>query len=760
MPTESESGPVFIFMRGVARFVLNHRLLVGGGLVAVTAAFSWIARDLRYDYGIEELFPDETALREPFIASEETFGRDDNRALVAFDLPDLFTKEGMTHLRELTDALAQIEGVARVTSLANVERVTGDDDEIKVERLVGDDLSPEALERARDAVDREPLLKGLYASEDQRSVGIVIEYGVPRGQAQRRMDVGDEIDGVLERVGRDGVTYHQTGIPFIRTLYGRLLLRDNLTVIPGMLLCLIVLLAVIFRRVAGVVFPLAVVLVATTWVAGFTVLLDAPLNMVTNVVTPLILVVGIADSIHILNCYSERFSGNKREALEIACAEMGLSCLLTSFTTSVGFGVLLLTNIPALRELGLFAVVGVASAYLTTLLGLPIALSLVKPFRPRRAIGESSGLLWRYFLTVKAHHRVFLWVGLLLTVLCGALATQLDRESRLLEDLREDHPAMVARTFIEKRFGGAMPMVVLLRADVDAFRTPDAISGLAKISDAIVEDPNVSSPVGLHTVVETLHGALVPEDSERLPRTRELVAQELLLYEMSGDTQIEELVSPDFSSVRIMARAGDVLTSDLAATKARLSHVAENAFPDKDVRIDVTGTLVLAHAVNQTMVGNMVSSFLTAFLVILVTMFLMFRRWRLALLALIPNIAPLFVLLAFMTLAGISLKVTTAFIFAIAFGIAVDDTIHFLARVRLERQRGASQDDAVRAAVTGTGRAIIQTTVVLVLGCSFLLTSSFLANFNFGLLTGVTLTAALVADMTILPALLVTLERW
>jgi predicted RND superfamily exporter protein len=317
----------------------------------------------------------------------------------------------------------------------------------------------------------------------------------------------------------------------------------------------------------------------------------------------------------------------------------------------------------------------------------------------------------------------------------------------------------VSRTYIEERFGGAMPLNVVVRGDADDFRTPEAIAGLVKVADAMAAESTLGWPVGLHSLVETLHGALAPDHPERVPSDRALLAQELLLYEMSGDERLEDVVSEDFSSARILARSEDALTDEVEATRDRVYAVARAAFPET-MRVDVTSTMVLAQAVNRTLIGNMSMSFATAFLVIFITMFSMFRSWRLALLALAPNLAPLFCLVGFMAIVGIGLKVSTAFIFAIAFGIAVDDTIHFLARIKRERALGKTRDEAVEAAINGTGRAIVQTTLVLVIGFSILLASEFLATANFGLLTGVTLSAALVADLTLLPALLLTTRRW
>lgn len=753
---------------GVGRFVLGHRIWVAGSLGIVTALMLAQARNVTYDFGIRKFFPDESPLHEPFLAAEEIFGRDDGRTFVAFDLPEVFTPSGMSLLRELTAALAAVDGIDEVTSLANVDRLIAVEDGVRVQPLVPDELTSGGLAAAREAVRGDPLLRGLYLSEDEQAVVVLLDWGVPRTESKRRQAVGRAVDevvaGFAERPGREAIVFHQGGLIRNRNIYGRLLLEDNRTLIPGVLVGMLVILFVVFRRLSAVVWPVVLVAMALIWALGLTVLLGRPLNMITNIVSPVVLVVGIADSIHILNCYREMLQTHKdrRRALEETIAEMALACMLTSFTTMVGFGVLLLTDIPILREFGLICAVGVGASYICTVLGLPIAMSLAKPLGPPAPSGlgglASAGLAALSNLA-SAHRRKILAVTVVASVAAGLVATRVQRDAKVLEDLRDGHPEVVARKYIEDRFGGAMPIAVLVRGEPDDIRDPAVIRGLAATAAAMAAEDILALPLGLHTIIETLHAALVPEDPEPLPVSRELMAQELLLYEMSGDERLEDFVAGDFSAARVMARAEDALTTEVEQMRERLEQRARAAFPAR-LRVDVTSTMVLAQLVNRTLIANLVSSFLTAFLVIFFTMLLMFRSLSLALLALIPNVAPMFVLVAFMAVSGIGLKVSTAFIFAISFGIAVDDTIHFLARIRRERAEGRGHEEAVRIAVTGTGRAMVQTTLVLVLGFGFLLTSEFLANFNFGLLSGVTLSAALIADLTLLPALLLTTRRW
>ncbi len=767
-PGSKRDRPGYRITLGIGRLVLRHRWLVAGALIAVTVGFGLQARHLTYDFGIRKFFPDESSLHEPFLAAEEIFGRDDARTIVAFDLPGVFTASGMAFLRDLTEALAGVDGIDEVTSLANVERLTAVDDGIEIRPLLPEDPTAADLGLARTAANEDRLLRGLYLSLDGGAVAILLDWGVPREEAERRQRVGREVDAVLARFAvRDGqapITFHQGGLIHNRNIYGKLILEDNRTLIPGVVIGLFLILLVVFRRLPAVVGPLILVGMALTWALGISVLLDRPLNMITNIVSPVVLVIGIADSIHILNCYREMYQelGDRRRALEETIAEMALACLLTSFTTMVGFAVLLLTNVPILREFGLICAVGVGASYVITVFGLPIIMSLFAPLAPPKAGGigglASGGLAW-VMAVVERHRRKVLAITLLACLVAAAIATPVERNSKVLEDLREHHPEVIARQFIEDRFGGAMPIAVLVRGEPDDFRDPAVVRGLAVTAAAMEEEPILALPLGLHVVVETLHRALVPDDPASLPTSRALMAQELLLYEMSGSEQLEDFVSGDFSSARVVARADDALTNEVEEMSARVERAARGAFPEH-LRVDVTSTMVLAQLVNRTLIQNLVSSFSTAFVVIFFTMLLMFRSLRLAMLALLPNVAPMFILVAFMAVSGIGLKVSTAFIFAIAFGIAVDDTIHFLARLRRERAEGHDHTEAVRITITGTGRAIVQTTVVLVLGFGFLLGSEFLANFNFGLLTGVTLTAALVADLTLLPALLLTFRRW
>jgi predicted RND superfamily exporter protein len=308
--------------------------------------------------------------------------------------------------------------------------------------------------------------------------------------------------------------------------------------------------------------------------------------------------------------------------------------------------------------------------------------------------------------------------------------------------------------FFQDNLAAPFPLEILLTADTPgAFKDPELLARVDDVQTYLNGLPSVGRTVSIVDLLEHLHARLGPESTPGIPTSADLVAQYLLLLEISGGDEASRLTDFDYTEVRISALMDDVGSRQLNPILTRLDSVIADAFAGQPVRATKSGTIVIASSVSQSITRSLLVSIGLAFVFISLIMAALFRNVRYIVISLVPNILPLVVTAGFMGIVGIAIKPATAVIFSIAFGIAVDDTIHFLARLRQEL-RDRPLEEALSTTLRETGRAIVMTSIILIAGFLILGTSRFESTAYMGYLVSLTVLAALLADLLVLPALI------
>ncbi len=546
---------------------------------------------------------------------------------------------------------------------------------------------------------------------------------------------------------------------------------DIIRFTPIVLLVITVLLLLFFRSVAVTGVALGTVFLIMIAGVGLLQALGEPINIINNTIPTILMVVGIAEAIHLI----ERIQGERRAGMapRAAAAEgtarMIAPCLLTMLTTAVGFGSLASAHIPILRNYGIFTAAAVLLAAVFNLTLIPALLSFgsTRATKDRGARRSEQILGWIADRTIR-HPRLFF--GLFMAFMVAALAyaiVGIDINSRVMEEATEENPVRQALDRAEARMSGVLTHEIYLRGEDGAVRDPRLIQALDRLDRALMEDPAFD---GYLDRVDTL-ADLVREmgrgfhhgvDDRGLPESEEVLADLLLLLESGAEDELGRYASFSYGATRISLVVRDGGSKAWAQLQPRCEALLDELIRGDPVlgpRLEpvITGTMTYVDETLDFIIQDMITSVALAFLIIMVLMALLFRSLRTGLISMLPNVFPLIGTAGLMALLGIPLRLSTLILFAICLGIAVDDTIHFLARFRQEVRAGRTAEDAIRTTMTTSGKAMTLTTILLVAGFLVNISSDFLARQQFGFLAGVTLILALLGDFFLLaPCILLT----
>jgi len=479
------------------------------------------------------------------------------------------------------------------------------------------------------------------------------------------------------------------------------------------------------------------------------------LNMVTMAIPTLILIIGIADAVHMLHRIAEQPEGDAGVRARAGVSDVLWPCLFASLTTAAGFLALGLAKMQVVRDLGLFAAVGVLAAFFFTVIFVLIG-GRVRALQPKE---QSLGWLARIIAAASAaavRRSGAVIVGSGVAVLLGAYGLSLLMvDTYSIDYFYKANPVRQDSSHIEQAFGPYTPLELVVRGD--DLRTVEALGAIAAWQDRMEALPDVGWSRSVADVARRLNQVLSDgqTSSFRVPDDDLQLEQALFLYESDPDADVSDLVDEDWTEARVTVGIPMTSAKGFAAIIARLSGLSD--LPD-GMTVTASGYIPLYVTMMDYIVVSQVSSFAAAFVVIFVLIALLFRSARMALLAMPANLLPLFLTLGVMGMLGIRLDVATVTIAALVLGLVVDDTTHFLFRFRKHLREGHTHEDAVRLSMKSTGVAMASTTLVLVVGFSVLGLATVKSVAYFGVLSSVAMSAALVADVALMPALLVRLR--
>jgi predicted RND superfamily exporter protein len=757
--------------RGAAEFLYSFRYASAAVVFLGALAFApqanltsidndlgaWIARD-------DPVFLTYERFREEFGGTRTL--------IIAIQSDRIFTAEGLQFIDTITSDIQQIELVERVNSLATaniVRPLAGTPDEeggIEVSPLVkGRNLSAAEREAVKlDALD-EPLLRGDLVSADGTVTAVVVTFDEDRID-EVRARVLDRVRAVVEQARPRDVEVFYNGSLEISETYNRVTIANTTELTPPILVITVVALYVMFRSVRKTAVIFVAIGISVLWTLGLYSLMGFDFNVLTSMLAPLVVVLAIADDVHIVQHFdlALRETGSKKEAFISAITHLFVPLLCASGTTALGMMSLATSNVVAVKTFGIGAGVGVMVDFAVSLLFVPAVLTMVRP-DPDPPPQERWLMLplQRAGRFAYGHPRLVLTIVLILSVAGAIGATHLRVDTNHINFFAKEHPLARSADLIDRKLSGIYTFNVLLEGPPESLKTPDAMARIDHLSHALEQLPYVRKVVSIASYVKRVNQQLSGGQPEtyRLPDTAEAIAQELFVFGLSeeGRVELSRVAASDFSRTQISVRLAS-MSSDLVFEQIEeAERLAASSFQGSGITATVTGSGRIFSTLDHYLVISQLSSFGTAFLTVFGVIFLIFRSARFGVLGIVANAFPVVVVLGIMGWLGISLNVATVMVASVALGIVDDDTIHFISRYRREVSLGAGTQQAVETAAMHEGRAALTTTIINSLGYTVLMVSEYRPTAWFGSLLATTMVLAFIAEVFIVPAIISLVPR-
>jgi len=744
---------------GWIRFCLGYRKTILVVLAAITASTASQLPNARFDNAVEVWFVDDDPALLAHRRLVDTFGSDE-LIVAGIEADDVFSPEVLAKIDRVTREIERAPHVEKVFSLTNIESIVGRDDALAVGELIEQPIDPGTLAQTRRRALANELYVGNVVSADGRFTVVLARIPHFGDQFDYKVEAVSAIREILDRELDDG--YYLSGGPALDEQFYVHSEEDTVRTISLMMVLMIIVLWLLLHSVAAVVVTLTTVFGATAWTIGLMILLDVRVNVVTTMLPPLLVAVGVANTMHVLVEYQSyaRRSTDRLAAIGAALHELLEPLFLTALTTAIGMLSLVLSRVAAIREFGWFAAFGVTAAFFLTVTFVPIAMSYL-PLPPERR-RRSRNLLSERFLdrlhhfTMK-HSTAILVTATVLTLCAVAAATQVRAESSFLAIFKPHAKVRVDTEKIQEELGGTVTLEVMVDTGREGgVKDPAILRKLAELEAFLESQPTVSSAQSIVGYFKDLRRAIFDNDQReyRLPETAEEVAQYLLLYEMDApDGDIREYVTFDYRQTRVTARVALASSNASVEVVKKTEKYLATAFPE-GMTGTIAGMSLLYANMEEYIRDSLLKGFGSAFVGIFIVFCIQLRSVLLGTIVMIPHLMPIIMTLGIMGLTGIRLDSTTAMVASIAIGLADDDSIHFVSRVGQKLKAGVDMVTALREALVEVGRALFYTSIALSAGFGVMLTSSFTGAVYFGMLVMITMILALAADLLVLPVML------
>ncbi|MGE0930215.1 efflux RND transporter permease subunit [Peijinzhouia sedimentorum] len=744
--------------------IRNLSILVIVSIIAISILAVIQLSKLKFDYDFENFFPQDHPALEYYLDFRQKFENDNDYLLIALKSDQgIFNAQYLSKVDSLSELLSSLENVEEVLSLTSFsEPIIGPMGVISVPIFDWEDKEKLAKDSIR-LLENEGL-PSYFISNDRNALAIMLRH-----TQQISKEDGDkltaEVNQAIEDIGF--AEYHVAGKARAQGVFVSEMQNEIGFYLSISGLIVIVFLWLSYRSAWLVLVPLLVVGLAVLWLVASMAFMGKPLDILSIIMPNIMFVIGMSDVVHILTRYLEelRKGSAKWYALKTSYLEVGRATLLTSITTAIGFASLATSSIAPIKELGLYTAFGVLLAFLLAFTLLPAILYLI----PIPKVAKTSAhFQWRgllnyiFLITARYPKRIFLISTLLATLSIVGLY-QLKISTYLIDDIPLESDLKQDFIYFDTEFGGSKPfeMSVSLPENQDQIFDKEVLQEIERVEDYLRNEFGIDailSPVQLAKSINKANNGGVNENY-RLP-SNELEWRNLSRNLKRFQSQMNEipLVDESEKTARISGRMGDI-GSELALEKVyALNEFLESNTNPAIASFKITGTSYLIDINNELIAKSTLQGLGIALVAIALITGLLFRSWRMTFLAIIPNILPILMIAGIMGFLGINLKLSTAIIFTIAFGIVVDDSIHFLSKLNLELKKGHSYFIALRRSFLSGGKAIILTTLILAGGFFALIFSSFSGVHYIGLLIFITLCIALILDLTLLPALISSLR--
>lgn len=758
--------------QAIATFIIRRRITILLVLAMVTALMFWL-RGKEISHELTQVIPMGDQELVEYLQFKEEFGEDGNVLVIAVE-GEFFELDLFNGIYDLVEELKTVNGVENVAGITHIYNLTADNQAEKyiVGRLVEEKPKTQAeLDSIVNKIKSLTFYQGLLLDEEMKNTLVAVSIVDTFLNSKRKVEV---FDGVIEKTSKFEKEFdlklRYAGFPVIRVNVHKTVAKELVVFLVLALLVTAITLWLFFRSLPSVIFPMMVVGSVIIFSMGLIGIFDYKISLVTGVIPALITVISIPNCVYLITKYHIEFrnTGNRMKSLIKVVEKIGIVTIMTNATTAVGLGVLAFTDVGPLKEFGLVAGLSVVAAFFISLLLIPIVFSFLpapNAKQTRHLDRKGLGAFIRFLDTLVHNHRPLVYIFSLILAVASLYGTyQVKPIAYIVDDIPQDSQLLKDMTYIEERFDGVLPFEILI--DTKRKRGVQRLTTLRKINQLqkkLEDYPELSRSVSAADFTKFLRQAFWGGAAEdyKLPSRNEFdfIRSYILNTDYNSNSLTKTLTDSLLQKTRISASVKDIGSLRMEELVDSVTKDMHAIFDTARYDVKVTGTTQMFIRGNSYLINNLLVSLAIAFVVIAIIMGLLFRSGKMVLISLVPNILPLIMVAGVMGYLGIPLKPSTALVFGVAFGIAVDDSIHFLARYRLARRTGDTVKLAISNSFKDTGVSMIYTSVILFFGFVIFTFSSFGGTKALGLLTSLTLGIAMFSNLALLPALLLSFDK-
>jgi hydrophobe/amphiphile efflux-3 (HAE3) family protein len=758
-----------------AGIILRNRalLLIIIGLFSAYMFYESTRVKLSYEYAT--LLPKSSKEYKEYNYFKKTFGEEANVFIIGIKDISFFTLKKFNEYRQINEKIKKIDGITAIMSVPDLYVIKKD---ITKKQFVVKSLFPDTvktqqeLDSLKHLVFNLPFYKSFIFNDTAKVYLTAITFQKKLVDSKERIAVIDDIVKMYDDWGNKyGLTIHYSGLPYIRTAISEKIEREMKIFVVLAFLVTIIILYIFFRSLKVIGFASIVVFLSLIWTLGFMGIFGYKITMVTAMLPPLIIVIGIPNTIYLLNHYFLEFKthSNKIKALQRTISRTGNAIFLTNLTTATGFGTFVITNSKILKEFGVIATLSILGLFLLTLIIIPTMYSFSPSPSSKhfRHLDSKFSKVFMNFVTMTfTRGRKVLYITVTIVAVAAIIGlAKIKILGYMVDDIPHHDKVYVDLKFFEKYFKGVLPIEIMIDTQKKkGLLKPSVMKKIDKLQKRFEEYPELSRPLSYIELIKFTKQAYYNLNPKKYSLPKGMERNFILSYvKKAKDSRgiMKSFIDSTKSKARISVEVADIGTIKMKELVKKMQADVDSVFPPEKYKSILTGISIIYMEGMHYLVNNLIWSVILAIVLIAIFMSLLFGSLRMVLISLVPNLLPLIITAGVMGFAGIPLKPSTILVFSIAFGISVDDTIHFLSRYRLELKNNDWEiGKSVLEAMKHVGISMFHTSIVLFFGFFIFVFSDFGGTVALGLLVSMTLIVAMITNLLLLPSLLMSLERY
>jgi predicted RND superfamily exporter protein len=765
--------------KALGEAILRYKFILVVLLLGATAFMGWHASKVKLSYEFSRAIPTDNPKYLAYQEFRKKYGEDGNLLVIGIQPTDIFQQPLFADYTKLYEDLKKLSGVDDVISMPSAINLIKDSatEKLEAQNIFHEAIRQEQIDSSKNIFLNLPFYRGLLYNPQTNAwlMGIRINKDVLN--SEKRNGVVQQISALANDFGaKNKLNVHLSGLPLIRTILAARIAKEARWFTLGSILLSALILLLFFRSFSAMLLSLAVVVVGVIWSFGTIELLGYKITLLTALISPLVVVIGIPNCIYFLNKYHTAFkeTGEKRSAIVQMIAKMGVVTLFCNISAAIGFAVFGLTKSAILKEFGQVAGFNIMMLFFISLILIPAVLSVLPPPKEKHVRYLKNRSIQRWLVRLETwalNHRRLIYIStVVVLVVAVAGMFKLKTVGYIVDDLPKTDKIYTDLKFFETHFKGVMPLEIVVdtKKKYGVSRNLNNLLKIDTFSQYLSSRSYIGKPLSIAEGLKFAKQAFFEGDSINysMPADYDLPAlsQYLSMRNDGGNANsFTKLVSSFMDSNRHEARISvsmqDVGSAQLPFILDSIQTKANNIFDSSKYNVQLTGTSVTFLEGTRFIINGLKESILWAFLLIALCMLYLFKSFRILLCSLIPNLVPLIITAGIMGWVGVAIKPSTVLVFSVALGIAIDITIRFLVNYKQELKNATDTKQNVIKTIHSTGLSIIYTSIVLIAGFIIFCFSGFGGTQSLGWLTSITLVTATITNLVLLPAMLIDLSK-